>query len=214
MRLLHVAESNIVLFDRPRAQLCDVCHDRRDYRASTGGRSAQASACAAATRGLKPPRYGEKEKPSGTMENGRTKESPRQESGTDWMFYDGHCGLCHRSVRFVLARDRRNRPFQFAPLDGEVFRRALPEADRIRLPDSIVVVTSDGVILTRSAAMLHIGTQLGGIWRQLAAVGRFFPRVVRDAAYDVVARIRLRLFARPADVCPLVAPHLRSRFGR
>jgi hypothetical protein len=28
---------------------------------------------------------------------------------TEMIFYDGHCGLCHRAVRFVLAEDRRSR---------------------------------------------------------------------------------------------------------
>jgi predicted DCC family thiol-disulfide oxidoreductase YuxK len=30
--------------------------------------------------------------------------------------------------------------------------------------------------------------------------------------YDWVARIRYRLFARPADVCPVMPPELRRRF--
>ncbi|HZH02738.1 MAG TPA: DCC1-like thiol-disulfide oxidoreductase family protein [Myxococcaceae bacterium] len=38
-------------------------------------------------------------------------------SDSDILFYDGGCGLCHRAVRFVLARDPAGR-FRFAPLGG------------------------------------------------------------------------------------------------
>ena len=41
------------------------------------------------------------------------------------IFYDGHCGLCHAAVRFVVARDDREEGFVFAPLGGETFRETL-----------------------------------------------------------------------------------------
>ena len=42
-------------------------------------------------------------------------------AGTDILFYDGSCGLCHRAVRFILAEDRSGTAFRFAPLGGETF---------------------------------------------------------------------------------------------
>ena len=132
----------------------------------------------------------------------------------DRLFYDGHCGLCHAAVRFVLARDHRAHPFQFAPIDSDAFRTRVPEARRLSLPDSIVVVTRDGRLLTRYAAVIYVGLQLGGMWRALASIGGVVPSAIGDAAYDAVARVRRRLFASPADVCPMVPQHLRSRFER
>ncbi len=38
------------------------------------------------------------------------------------------------------------------------------------------------------------------------------PRPVRDLAYDAVARVRHRLFAKPAGACPILSRELRSRF--
>jgi predicted DCC family thiol-disulfide oxidoreductase YuxK len=127
------------------------------------------------------------------------------------LFYDGGCGLCHRAVRFVLAADRAER-FRFAPLQGETFRERIPEGQRAGLPDSLVLRTAEGAILTRSSATLHVLRRLGGPWRALAAQGGLVPRPLRDARYDLIARIRLRLFARPDDFCPLVPKELRSRF--
>jgi predicted DCC family thiol-disulfide oxidoreductase YuxK len=127
-----------------------------------------------------------------------------------FVFYDGTCGLCHRAVRFALARDRDGSRFRFAPLDSEAFRRRVPDA--AALPDSLVVRTSKGELLVRSAAVLHILARAGGVWGLLAGALRMLPARFRDAIYDDVAAVRYRLFRRPADACPVTPPELRSRF--
>jgi predicted DCC family thiol-disulfide oxidoreductase YuxK len=127
------------------------------------------------------------------------------------LFYDGGCGLCHRTVRTVLAADGAGR-FVFAPLQGATFRELIAEPDRKGLPDSIVVRTSDGRLLVRSDASLYVMQRLGGGWAALAALARLVPRALRDAVYDFIARIRSRLFAKPDDYCPLVPRELRPRF--
>jgi predicted DCC family thiol-disulfide oxidoreductase YuxK len=128
------------------------------------------------------------------------------------LFYDGGCGFCHRSVRFVAAADRLGR-FRFAPLGGETFRRLVP-AERVPdLPDSIVLRRADGALLVGSEATLHVLRRLGGGWRPVAALLALVPRPLRDAGYDFVARHRARWFARPPAACPLVPPHLRTRFA-
>ena len=128
------------------------------------------------------------------------------------LFYDGGCGLCHRSVRFVAAADRAGR-FRFAPLGGDTFRALVPEERRGGLPDSIVVRRADGALLVRSDAALHVLRRLGVGWRAVVVLLALVPRRLRDAGYDFVARRRLRWFARPDVACPLVPPHLRARFA-
>ena len=112
----------------------------------------------------------------------------------------------------MLARDLEGRAFRFAPLDSEAFRRAAPEAVRASLPDSLVVETAEGRLLTRSAAVIHILSRLGAPWSWLGAVARVLPRRLLDALYDLVARVRYRVFGREADACPLIPKELRSRF--
>jgi predicted DCC family thiol-disulfide oxidoreductase YuxK len=128
------------------------------------------------------------------------------------VFYDGGCGLCHRAVRFALAHDRDGSRFRFAALDGDAFRAAIPAPVRPTLPDSLVLLDPDGTLHVRSDAVLSMCRRLGGRWRVLAAIAGVLPRRVLDAAYDGVARVRLRLFARPTTACPMVPPHLRDRF--
>jgi predicted DCC family thiol-disulfide oxidoreductase YuxK len=129
----------------------------------------------------------------------------------DTLFYDGHCGLCHWFVRFVLTRDV-NGVFVFAPLQGAFFASLVPVEARAAFPDSVVIHTADGRILVRAAAVRHALDRLGGVWRALSAVSGVVPVAWLDRLYDVVARIRRRLFATPPDVCPTVPPHLRRRF--
>ena len=130
---------------------------------------------------------------------------------TETIFYDGHCGLCHRTVQFVLKRDSR-RTFRFAPLQGTTFEQRVPPALRSSLPDSVVVLTGDGRLLARSSAILHIFRRLGGGWRSLGAAMAIIPRPIRDAAYDFIARIRYSVFGRRSEICPVVPPDLRARF--
>jgi predicted DCC family thiol-disulfide oxidoreductase YuxK len=128
------------------------------------------------------------------------------------IFYDGHCGLCHRAVKFVLRRDRSGAAFRFAPLQGETFLARVPAGRRDGLPDSMVVQTNDALLLVRSDACVHVLRRLGGGWRIIAAVLAAIPRPLRDALYDFVARVRYRTFGRRSDLCPTVPPELRRRF--
>jgi len=128
------------------------------------------------------------------------------------VFYDGACGLCHRTVRFAIARDRDGSRFRFAALDSRAFRRRVPEAQRAGLPDSIVVLTADGALLARSAAVIHILERIGGPWRLPGGLLALVPQGIRDLGYDGIARVRYLLFGRPTDACPVTPPELRARF--
>lgn len=137
---------------------------------------------------------------------------PLMAKAPDLVFYDGHCGLCHRAVRFLLAEDRHGTTFQFAPLESEIFLSAIPESERATLPDSIIVRTADGVTLMRSAAVLYALRRLGGVWRVLGTIANIIPASIRDGVYDGIAHMRYRLFPAPADACPLMPADLRGRF--
>lgn len=129
----------------------------------------------------------------------------------DTVYYDGNCGLCHHVVEFLIPEDVDGSRFRFAPLDSDVFRNAVPEADRASLPDSVVVQT-EGRVLVESMAALHLLSRLGGLWRLLAWVGCLVPESWANALYRLIARSRRSLFAQPEGMCPLMPPELRGRF--
>jgi predicted DCC family thiol-disulfide oxidoreductase YuxK len=137
---------------------------------------------------------------------------PHKAERPEVVFYDGHCGLCHWAVRFILAEDRTGEAFRFASLESDTFHAALSEPERASLPDSLVVQTDDGTILTRSEAVLHILRRLGGRWGIYGIVLRLIPRTLRDGMYDGIARIRHRLLQAPTASCPILPADLRARF--
>ena len=64
--------------------------------------------------------------------------------GRSILFYDGNCGLCHRVILFLLAEDCYGQA-RFAPMDGKMFIGAVRQEQRQRPPDSLVLMTADGV---------------------------------------------------------------------
>lgn len=128
------------------------------------------------------------------------------------IFYDGHCGLCHGFVRFAVSRDEAGGRFRFAPLQGTTLGQVLGDDQIAGLADSIVVVDEDSTVSQESDAVLAIARELGSGWGVVGRVLSVVPRSLRDAVYRVVARIRHRLFRRPADRCPVVPEALRGRF--
>jgi predicted DCC family thiol-disulfide oxidoreductase YuxK len=137
---------------------------------------------------------------------------PQDTLRAEYLFYDGHCGLCHGAVKFVLQHDHDGKAFRFAPLQGETFAARVAPEWRAGLPDSMVVLTRDGHLLVRSDTYLHILRRLGGAWAVLARIQSIVPRPLRDFVYDGVARVRYRIFGRRDELCPIVAAELRTRF--
>jgi predicted DCC family thiol-disulfide oxidoreductase YuxK len=127
------------------------------------------------------------------------------------IFYDGSCGLCHGFIRFVLSEDSRG-VFRFAPLQSDTFTARVPQDVRKTLPDSVVVVTGDGRVLCRSAAVVYVLQRLGGLWRVAGRTGAALPSRALDALYDRIAAVRHRFFKRPTEACPLMPKELRARF--
>jgi predicted DCC family thiol-disulfide oxidoreductase YuxK len=130
------------------------------------------------------------------------------------VLYDGDCGLCHRFVLFLLARDRRGE-LRFAPLGSAAGRALLARHGHAARPlDTVCLVLDPGLagerLLTRSSAVLAILDRLGGAW-PAARLLLVVPRPWRDAIYRLLARHRWRLFPPPAS-CPAPDPAWRDRF--
>ena len=131
------------------------------------------------------------------------------------LLYDGTCGFCARSVQWVLEHEGPRRTLRFARLEGPIGRALIARRPELRAIDSVVWYEPAGAgraerALTRSAAALEAARYIGGVWAMLAAPGRLVPRVVRDAAYDFVARHRHRIVGR--ELCVIPTAEQRVRF--
>jgi predicted DCC family thiol-disulfide oxidoreductase YuxK len=138
--------------------------------------------------------------------------APYPRPAGETIFYDGHCGLCHWFVRFVLKEDRSARPFSFAPLQGDFVRRTVPEHVRVTFPDSVVVMDEKNSILTRSAAVIYVMKRLGGLWFVAAGFLSLLPRSLRDSGYVAVASVRTKIAGTSQNVCPIVGEPWDARF--
>jgi len=114
------------------------------------------------------------------------------------VFYDGHCRLCSRSVRWVIRNDRSKRfTYSALPAPGRSGLDGKNEAaactvNRTGEVDSVLLFL-DGRWYERSSAVLQIALRLRFPWPLL---GLFYivPRFLRDALYNLVARNRKRWF--------------------
>ena len=129
----------------------------------------------------------------------------------DVVFYDGTCGLCHATVRFMVKRDHAG-VLSYAPIGGATWREEFPAGSAAPPAETVSVRTSDLRVLVRSDAVVHMLSRLPGAWPLAASALRVVPRALRDAAYRGVARFRRSVFAPPGDECPVVPRHLRGRF--
>lgn len=131
------------------------------------------------------------------------------------VFYDGVCGLCDRSVQFILRHDQAGL-FRFATLQSEFARRILERHGRDAGDLNTMYLlrhagTANEQLLARSDAVLAVLGGLGGAWAVLSSLLGILPRAVRDRGYAVIVRNRYRWFGR-ADHCILPAPETRDRF--
>jgi predicted DCC family thiol-disulfide oxidoreductase YuxK len=140
-----------------------------------------------------------------------TAEERARIAGRPVLLYDGVCALCNGVVRFVLKRDGTG-VFRFAPLESGVAQELAGSNDGAE--GVVLMVDTLGPaqqVYRRSDAVAEALELLGGGWRVLGRVIRIVPRILREAGYGVVARVRYRVFGR-YEVCPVPSPAERSRF--
>jgi predicted DCC family thiol-disulfide oxidoreductase YuxK len=133
--------------------------------------------------------------------------------------FDGYCGLCNRTVRWLVRRDRRDR-LRYVASESEI-AAALLARHGISLPDAesgpttILVVLSFGgseeQVLARSEAVLALLTELPQPWPAVAVALGWIPRPLRDLGYRLVARWRYRIWGR-LEICTISGAHERERF--
>ena len=133
----------------------------------------------------------------------------RTEEGRSVVLFDGVCNLCNGAVRFVIDRDPEGR-FAFAPLQSDFALKRLTAAGIEPAALDGIVLIDAGRVRTRSDAVLGIVGRLRRPWPWLAAL-RIVPHPLRDAAYNLVARHRYRLFGRQAR-CRLPTQEEAARF--
>ena len=140
----------------------------------------------------------------------RNHPAPMKLPGNHLILFDGVCGLCTRGVQFLFRHDRRGH-LHFAPLQSTLGRQiCLANGLSPDQFDTFIFARPNEPILVRSDAALAVAATLGFPWN-LLTLFRFIPRPFRDAAYDLVAKNRLRFFGK-SETCYIPTPAERARF--
>ena len=125
------------------------------------------------------------------------------------VLFDGVCGLCEKSVNFIIAHDPDS-TFRFAPLQSEIGRQLLLQHQLDADALQTVVLIESGRVYTRSTAALRIVRRL---CRPLSLLSVLIaiPPPLRDAVYDWIARNRYR-WSGKNQTCQLPTPATVQRF--
>lgn len=124
------------------------------------------------------------------------------------MLFDGECTFCAFWVKYILKKDKKDQ-FIFTSLQSNTGKQLLQE---YKVPESVdsVVLISKGKAFIKSNAVFEIQRLLGG-WRKIFLVFKVFPRFIRDIIYDLVAKMRYKLFKRKTCELPIDV-NFKSKF--
>lgn len=123
------------------------------------------------------------------------------------VLFDGSCGLCNKSVRFILKHEK-NKELYFSALQSEIGKQLLKQFN-LQNADSIVFI-KDQKAFIKSSGALQLTKYLKGLWPLLFAF-YIVPKFIRNGVYDYIARNRIKWFG-TADYCEMMTPELKNRF--
>jgi predicted DCC family thiol-disulfide oxidoreductase YuxK len=124
------------------------------------------------------------------------------------LVYDGSCGFCSRSVRFMLRHERRHE-LLFVTRDSELGKR-LRRTHGLESVQSMLWIEG-GQVFAESRAVMKAASYLGGWWSLLAVLGSLCPSFILNGVYRSIAKNRRRLSS-DAAVCLAPNPDQRNRF--
>ena len=122
------------------------------------------------------------------------------------ILYDGDCGLCNRSVRFILKHER-NQHLQFTSLQSSFSKKVFSDFKLKDDFDESILFYRDGKLFSKSKAVLRIIPFLKWYFYPLLIIW-LVPNFIRDMFYDLIARNRKRF----SKVCKLPDPKYSKRF--
>ncbi|HKK41989.1 MAG TPA: DCC1-like thiol-disulfide oxidoreductase family protein [Bacteroidales bacterium] len=125
------------------------------------------------------------------------------------LLFDGVCNLCNSLVNFVIRRDGERR-IKFAALQSAKGQQLLADKG---LPvedcDTVVYISRNGTLI-RSAAIISILVDIGGIWK-IFYLFKIIPGFILDSLYNFIAKRRYRVFGK-RNKCMIPSPDIADRF--
>jgi predicted DCC family thiol-disulfide oxidoreductase YuxK len=124
------------------------------------------------------------------------------------VLFDGTCAFCEKSVVFMAKRDPAG-TLRFGASQSPEAEALLARLGVNRATAKSIILIEDGRVYLRSTATLRIAGRLTPPWSWLRAL-LLIPAPIRDAAYRVVAAVRVRI-AGKSNACEIPPPEIRAR---
>ncbi len=125
------------------------------------------------------------------------------------IIFDGVCNLCNSSVNFIIRHDI-NYKLLFTPAQSQTSIN-FKEKYGINLLDlETIVLINNGVLYTKSDAIIEIARHLDGWWSLLSLI-KVIPKSLRNSFYTIIARNRYSWFGKREN-CMVPSKEVKSRF--
>lgn len=105
--------------------------------------------------------------------------------------FDGFCVLCNRYVLLISERDLNNK-FYFTTFQSRFIKDNYP---KIKLANTVLVITEENKILTRSEAIIYCLSNIR-FNKLCLKLMRYVPFVIFDFIYNIIAIYRYKTFGK------------------
>lgn len=125
------------------------------------------------------------------------------------IIFDGLCNLCNSTVNFIIHRDKSCK-LQFTPAQSQASIYLQKKYDINLLDMETIVLIKNGVVYSKSDAVIQIAKYLDGRWKFISFI-KFFPKFLRDMVYSIVATNRYNWFGKK-ESCMAPSEDTKNRF--
>jgi len=125
------------------------------------------------------------------------------------ILFDGICNLCCWWVQFLIKIDSKAK-FHFATLQSKMAQNILSSFENSTSELETVFYIKENRCFQKSAAILEILQDLGGIW-VVFSIFKLIPIQIRNYLYKQLARKRYHIFGQRTS-CMLPTPDIQKRF--
>ena len=122
------------------------------------------------------------------------------------IFFDGECNFCNGTVDFIIKYDK-SKYFAFSWLQSDYAKKYLGEKAKEM---STIMLIHNQKMYTKSSAIFEILKNLSYPVKILYVL-KFFPKIVRDFVYDIIAKNRYSIFGK-SDFCQIPSKERRDLF--
>ena len=126
------------------------------------------------------------------------------------VFFDGVCNYCNATVNFVL-KNNKDKDILFCPLQSSKAEMFLTNMNENPKALNTIYYYSSGRIYKKSKAVLMIFKSLSLSFNILAFLGGFFPTIISDKIYDIIAQNRYKIMGKRTE-CRIPNESEKSRF--